>query len=264
VSSATSPYPTSPGAKAIVVSRSEATATSDPEARKTRAIGPAIATSAAAASAVAAKYLAQPDARSAAFIGCGVQGRAHVAAISRVRRLDRVVLFDSDVKNAMTCANELQKSHSFEISVARDVRSATRASSIIVTSTPSTRAFMSREDVAPGAFIAAVGADSEQKHEISADLLKSAVIVVDDLDQCASIGDLHHAIDAGLLSRTDVAATLAEVVAGTNPGRTKAEDIVVFDSTGVAIEDVAAAAIVFERAERDPGHLGSGFSFASA
>ena len=127
----------------------------------------------AATSAVAAKYLARADAKTATFIGCGVQGRAHVAAISCVLTLERVVLFDIDHQTADALANELANSYPFEISVAADLQGATRASSIIVTSTPSNDAFLGPDDVTPGAFIAAVGADNEHKHELHPELLTS-------------------------------------------------------------------------------------------
>lgn len=96
--------------------------------------------------------------------------------------------------------------------------------------------------------MAAVGADNEHKHEIEPELLRASAVIVDDLEQCATIGDRHHAIDAGLLTRGDVRATLGDVIAGQKRGRLDDDEIIVFDSTGVAIEDVAAAALTYERA----------------
>lgn len=100
----------------------------------------------------------------------------------------------------------------------------------------------------PGTFIAAVGADSEDKQELEPALLCSSKIVVDILEQSATIGELHHALEAGCVSRDDVHAELGEIVAGRKPGRTSDEEIIIFDSTGMALQDVAAAAIVYERA----------------
>jgi ornithine cyclodeaminase/alanine dehydrogenase-like protein (mu-crystallin family) len=102
--------------------------------------------------------------------------------------------------------------------------------------------------VVPGTFVAAVGADSADKQELDPRLMAEAVIVVDVLEQCASIGDLHHALEAGVLTRETVHAELADVVSGRKPGRRSGQEITVFDSTGTAIEDVAAAAVVYERA----------------
>jgi ornithine cyclodeaminase/alanine dehydrogenase-like protein (mu-crystallin family) len=107
---------------------------------------------------------------------------------------------------------------------------------------------LGREHVAPGSFVAAVGADNENKQELDAALMAAATVVVDSLEQCATIGDLHHALAQGLLSKADVHAQLAEVVAGRKPGRRSADEITIFDSSGVAIEDVAAAAVVYEKA----------------
>ena len=102
--------------------------------------------------------------------------------------------------------------------------------------------------IKPGTFIAAVGADNPEKQELEPELMASAKIVVDILEQCASSGDLHHAIRAGTVSRSDVHAELGEVVAGKKPGRTSQEETIIFDSTGMALQDVAAAALVYEKA----------------
>lgn len=157
-------------------------------------------------------------------------------------------LFDVDEERATCFARELRAQHTFNVTVAPALRDATRASEIIVTMTPATQHFLGVDHVPPGAFVAAVGADNEHKRELELSLLREAAVVVDDTEQCASMGDLHHAIEAGVVTRDDVRATLAEVVAGVKRGRLRDEEIVVFDSTGVAIEDVAAASIVFERA----------------
>lgn len=211
----------------------------------------------AAASAVATKYLARRDACTATFVGCGVQARAHMAAISTVRDLELTFVFDIDDRKAGRFADEMRTLYPFEIRVTDDLHRATTVSEIVVTTTSSTKVFIGLGHISPGTFIAAVGADNEHKQEIEPALMQASAIVVDDLDQCATIGDLHHAIEAGLITRNEVRATLGEVVAGVSPGRLTDEEIVIFDSTGVAIEDVAAASIAYERAQID----GSGHAF---
>jgi ornithine cyclodeaminase/alanine dehydrogenase-like protein (mu-crystallin family) len=210
----------------------------------------------AAASAVAASLLARRDGRTATFIGCGVQARAHVAAIAAVRELSRAFVFDLDEKKARAFASEMQTLHSFEVQVATELGTATRASDIVVTTTSAKKAFLGRDHLSSGAFVAAVGADNEHKQEIEVDLLRTSVIVADDLEQCAAIGDLHHALQAGVVTRGDVRASLEQVVAGVKPGRLSEDEIIIFDSTGVPIEDVAAAAIVYERALAENSGLG--------
>ncbi|HJP59384.1 MAG TPA: ornithine cyclodeaminase family protein [Gemmatimonadaceae bacterium] len=203
----------------------------------------------AAATAVAAKWLALPKSSSVAVVGCGVQARAHVAALLKVRPLKRLHAFDADRAAADSFCADMESAYGIECRVEPSAREAVRAAQIVVTLTPSRTPIISAADVGLGTFVAAVGADSENKHEIGVDLLRSAVIVVDDLDQCATIGDLHHAIQAGALKLADVRASLDQIVTGHLRGRVDDKEVIVFDSTGVAIEDAAAAAIVYEKAE---------------
>ena len=93
-----------------------------------------------------------------------------------------------------------------------------------------------------------MGADSEDKQELDSSLLVSNKVVVDLLDQCASIGELHHALEQGLVTKADVYAELGDVIAGKKVGRTSDDEIIIFDSTGTALQDVVAAAIVYGRA----------------
>jgi alanine dehydrogenase len=201
-----------------------------------------------AATAVAARHLARADARSAAIIGCGVQGRVQLRAVSRVRSLERVRLYDRDHRRAEEMARELARELTAEITVADDPRAAARPSDIVVTCTAAHEPILSAGDVMAGTFVAGVGADHPEKNELAPALLAASRVVVDVLDQAATIGDLHHALAAGAMTRDDVAAELGAVVAGRSPGRTSPEETFVFDSTGMALQDVAAAALVYERA----------------
>jgi len=202
----------------------------------------------AAASAVAAKWLARKDASTATICGCGSQGREQLRALARVLPLKRAYAFDADEAVAQAYARELSAELGIEVTAVRDHADAVRSSDVCVTCTPSRAPFLLREHVGPGTFVAAVGADSPDKQELEPRLMAEARVVVDVLEQCASIGDLHHALEAGVLSREDVHAELADVVTGRKPGRRTDEEITIFDSTGTALEDVAAAAVVYEKA----------------
>lgn len=202
----------------------------------------------AATSAVAASLLARTDASTVAFVGCGVQARAHLDALRHVRAIRRILAVDPDPDAVEEFSVFARAVGDVEVTVAPSIPAAARASDIIVTTTPSQRALLDIGDVSPGAFVAAVGADNEHKQEIAPALLRTAVVIVDDLEQCVRFGDLHHALAAGVMRREDVRASLDQVVSGTRPGRLGDAEVVVFDSTGLAIEDVAAAALVYERA----------------
>jgi ornithine cyclodeaminase/alanine dehydrogenase-like protein (mu-crystallin family) len=203
----------------------------------------------AAASAVAAKWLALENAYTLAVIGCGIQARAHVEALLQVRPIRRLRAYDLDSAATAAFCSEMRSAHGVDCASSTTVHEATAGSAIVVTTTPSKQPIIGLDDVDRGTFIAAVGADSEDKQELSVDLLRSAVIVVDDIDQCARIGDLHHAIHAGAMTISEVRASLDEVVSQRIAGRRDDSEIIIFDSTGVAIEDAAAAAVVYDKAQ---------------
>jgi alanine dehydrogenase len=197
---------------------------------------------------VAAKFLARRDARGATVVGCGVQGELQLAAIAAVLPLERAWVLDSDHERAESMAARASATLGLRVEAVKDLRAALGESDVCVTCTPVRRAFLTRADVGPGMFIAAVGADSQGKQELEPELVASATLVVDVLDQCAEIGELQHALAAGLMTRSQVHAELADVVVGRRAGRTRADEIIVFDSSGTALQDVAAAITVYEKA----------------
>jgi alanine dehydrogenase len=201
-----------------------------------------------AATAVAAKYLARRDARTASIVGCGVQGELQLAAIAAVLPLERAWVLDNDYECAESMAVRASASLGLRVEAATDLRAALRQSDVCVTCTPARRAFVTTADVPPGMFIAAVGADSQGKQELEPALVASATLVVDVLNQCAEIGELQHVLAAGLMTRAQVHAELADVVVGRRPGRTRDDEITIFDSSGTALQDVAAAIAVYEKA----------------
>src|SRR5262249_15259913 len=202
----------------------------------------------AAASAVAARHLARPDARALAVIGCGRQGRMHLRALVHVRPgLQRVVLADADRGRSAELA-AAARALGREAEVAPTPAAAAREADVVVTCTPSRAPLLRPGDLRPGAFLAAGGAASPDKQEVDPALMRASRVVVDVLAQGLAMGDLYHAVRAGAMAAEDVAAELADVVAGRRPGRSSADDVVIFDSTGTALEDVAAAGLAYERA----------------
>jgi alanine dehydrogenase len=201
-----------------------------------------------AATAIAAKYLARPDSKVATICGCGNQGRVQLRAIKTVLPIEQSFAFDADRTHAMTFAAELSSELQIRIQPTDDLPSALKRSDVCVTCTPAKRYLIQSQDVPAGMFIAGVGADNPEKQELDPALMASSKVVADVLEQCATIGDLHHALEKGLLQKTQVHAELGEIVAGKKPGRTSREEITIFDSTGMALQDVAAAIEVYEKA----------------
>jgi ornithine cyclodeaminase/alanine dehydrogenase-like protein (mu-crystallin family) len=215
----------------------------------------------AAASAVAAKYLARKNSSVATICGCGEQGRAQLRALHSVLPLNKIHAFDLDDRAATDLAAELSHELRIDIEPVRDLSSAIQNSDICVTCTPADEFFVGKEDVALGTFIAAVGADDAHKQEIDPALIATAKVVADSLEQSCTIGDTHHAIAKGLMRKEDVYAQLGEIVAGKKSGRTTGDEIFIFDSTGVAIEDAVAAAAAYEKAQT--AGIGTYFQFAA-
>jgi ornithine cyclodeaminase/alanine dehydrogenase len=213
-----------------------------------------------AATAVAAKYLAHESASVATVIGCGIQGRVQLLALAEVLPLKTVFAFDTDHGQTNRFVRQLREETNIDVVAVKDFADATLSSRVIVSCTSSRVPFLRREHVSPGTFIAAVGADNNDKQELDPDLLAQAKVIVDVIEQCATIGELHHALEAGVMTRGDVVGQLGAIVNGTERPEFSSDDIVIFDSTGSAIQDVAAAGIIYERARS--GGIGLWMEFA--
>ena len=225
-----------------------------------------------AATAVAARYLARADSHVVTICGCGNQGRVQLAALRRVLPIQQVFAFDQDPAQAQDFVEWVEQAFrpaleaaenptALAAEVATDLASSIARSDVVITCTPSKRFFLRRDHVRPGTFIAAVGADNPEKQELDPTLLKGNRLVTDITEQCAAIGDLHHAIEQGVATRADVYAELGELAAGRKPGRTSDSEITIFDSTGAALQDVAAAIVVYEKALRSG--VGATLDFAA-
>jgi ornithine cyclodeaminase/alanine dehydrogenase-like protein (mu-crystallin family) len=202
----------------------------------------------AAASALAARHLARRPWTTLAICGCGAQAEAQLLALFAEGRPDRVMVYDIDPDKAAAFADAVNRATGITIKVASKAEQCFAEADVVATCTSAKRYFVTRDMVRPGTFIAAVGADHEHKQEIEPALLAAAKVVTDITAQAAAIGDLHHAIAAGAMSAEDVHAELGDIICGRKPGRESDEEVIVFDSTGTGIQDVAAAIAAYERA----------------
>ena len=200
----------------------------------------------AAATALAARHLARPESRTVMICGCGALGRAHLDALIGILPLERLFAWDRRRDRARALAAEARSAGL--AAEAADSLAAARRCDLIVTCTTSAEPFLDADLVSPGSFVAAVGADSPHKSEIDPRLFARSLVVVDSLDQCLAMGDLRHAVAAGTIAPNGVHAGLAELVSGRKKGRTSAEEIIMFDSTGIAVQDVACASMIYDRA----------------
>ena len=202
----------------------------------------------AAASAVAAKHLARTRISRLLICGCGAQAAAQLRAMLCVREPEVILAHDLDAEKAQRFAATMAAETGKDVRASSDLRAAAAQSELIVTCTTARRYFITVDMAQPGTFIAAVGADNDDKQEIDPALMARSLVVTDLTQQAARIGDLHHALEAGVMRLQDVHAELGEVVAGLKHGPTHDLQIVIFDSTGTGLQDVAAAVAVYRAA----------------
>lgn len=215
----------------------------------------------AATTALAAGLLAHDDVDTVTICGCGNQGSEHLRYITRVRPIRRAYAWDINPERAERFAACLSSELKIEVVPAASLAESMQESGICITCTPARQAFIMPEHVHAGMFIAAVGADSPDKQEIDPAVLASSTLIVDIVEQCAHVGELHHALDAGVMSVDDVHANLGEVLTARKAGRMRDDEVIVFDATGTALQDVAAAAAAYTRAKADD--TGALFDFFS-
>jgi ornithine cyclodeaminase len=202
----------------------------------------------AAAGAVAARWLAKPHTPNVAVIGAGEQARLQLQALSMVRKVERVKVWARNRASAERFAAEVNAQFQLACDVARDVRHAVAEADIAITTTPSTEPLIHADDLHPGLHITAMGSDAEHKNEIAPQALAAARYVCDRVTQTRVLGELHHAIEAGVVDTNAPHAELGQVIAGQAQGRTSDSDITLCDLTGTGAQDTAIATLAVTRA----------------
>ena len=214
----------------------------------------------AAAGAVAAKHLSRPDSAIAAILGAGMQSRLQMKALMLVRPIREARIWARDASKAQALANELSAELGIPATAITEAESAVAGADIIVTTTPSTTPILKTDWLEPGQHVTAMGSDAEHKNELEPSIIGSAdLYVADSLAQTRRLGELHHAIEAGLVAAAADFPELGQIVAGQRTGRMNARQITVADLTGTGIQDTAIATLAFERAAA----AGAGTTFES-
>ena len=202
-----------------------------------------------AAAAIASKYLARKNPRTMGVIGAGYQ--AYTQILAHAELFGALSISASDISRAAVdrLAQSLPHFSIKNCSVQEAV-----ASDVVCTLTPSRSPVVKREWIRPGTHINAVGADAPGKQELEPSILKEAIVVIDDLEQASHSGEINVPIQKGMYSIDEIYGTLPEIVAGKKKGRTDSKAITVFDSTGIAVEDIAVAKLLFEKAQQTGGY----------
>lgn len=212
-----------------------------------------------AAGAVSVRALARPDARRVAVLGTGNQARMQIRAIREVMQIDQIHAWGRSPENVSTFAAEIEADYGIPVSAEETAEAAVAQADVVVTTTRASGVVLRAGWLRPGTHVVAIGADQPGKQELDPELFRDARVVVDSAVQCSEKGELQHALAAGIVSGPD--AEIGEVLLGRKPGRESDEQITIFDSTGMAIQDNTTAAALL-RLARERG-IGTSFDFLS-
>ncbi|HXV94095.1 MAG TPA: hypothetical protein VD813_12395 [Pseudonocardia sp.] len=200
-----------------------------------------------AAGALAADLLARPDATAVGLVGAGAQARFQIEALLDVRPVRTVRIWNRTGRRAQDLAGRLAGEFDLDATAVGTVEEAVCEADIVVTTTASREPLVFARWLRPGTHVTAVGSDFPDKQELSVDVLARAdVVAADRVASCARVGELHHALEAGVLA-VDAVVELAELAAGTARGRTGEDQITVADQCGLGVYDAAMAELVLTR-----------------
>jgi alanine dehydrogenase len=202
----------------------------------------------AAVGALATRTLARPNSRKLAVLGAGTQGRfqllSHKLALPN---LEQVSIWSLDEDLAWQVKQDLEPQLGVEIKVCPDPKSAVQDADVIVTTTPSRKPLVQSEWVSEGVHFTCIGADASGKQELDPAILRRARVFLDDMAQGMESGEVNVPLQKGLLKPEDIIGELGEVLIGKKDGRTSDDEITVFSSTGLAIQDIACGAVVLRK-----------------
>jgi alanine dehydrogenase len=202
-----------------------------------------------AAGGVAAKYLARKDSSVIALVGCGAQARTQLLALKEFFKIRSVCVWGNKIEYAKKFVRDTRRMD-LKIEIKESIRDCVKDADIVVTTTPTRRPIVKSEWIRPGTHINAIGADAKGKEELDPRLLKRSKVIVDDRAQACHSGEINIPISKGIITEKDIHASLGEIVIGKKKGRTSPKEITIFDSTGLAIQDVAVADLVYKKAVR--------------
>jgi alanine dehydrogenase len=204
-----------------------------------------------AAGAVAASVLARKDSRNVGIIGTGTQGRMQLLALREIFDIQNAKVWNINRSSAARYQDQMSKMLSIDIEVVDTPGAVVSGADILVTATPSREALINEDVIHEGLHINAIGADGPGKQELDPKIMtRVSKIVVDSISQCREIGEIQHALRLGLIKESSIHAEIGEIINGNKPGRETESEITIFDSTGLSVQDIAAARMVLETAKK--------------
>ena len=212
-----------------------------------------------ACGAVSVKALARKDAKRIASIGTGNQARMQVRAIREVMRIEQIHAWDSSPESLARYKADIESAYGIPVVMAGSARAAVEQADILITTTRGTGSLVQAAWIKPGTHIVAIGTDQRGKQEFEPEIFRTAKVVNDSIAQCTDKGETWHPLDKNIIAKQDIHAEIGEILLGKKPGRESDEEITMFDSTGMAIQDNTTAARIYRNALEQ--RVGTFFSF---
>lgn len=205
-----------------------------------------------AAGAVATKYLSRQDSKAAAFIGAGAQARTQLEALLITRPgICEFTVFDADDDKMKSFAMIAKSKFNLNVQCAKSVEDAVRNADIVTTTTPVRTPIVKAEYIRRGTHINAFGADASGKQELKPEILRQSRIVIDNWEQASHSGEINVPLSKGVITRQDIYGDIGEIITGKKQARQSPDQITIFDSTGLSIQDISVAAEVYRRLVQD-------------
>lgn len=212
-----------------------------------------------AAGAVSVKALARKDAKRVTSIGTGNQARMQIRAISQVMKIEELHAWDHHADSLASFKADIEREFGIPVVVANSKQEAVEQADILITTTRGKGSVVEAAWVKPGTHIVAIGTDAKGKQEFEPEIFRHAKAVVDSILQCSEKGEIQHALRLNILSKDGIHAEIGEVLLGKKPGRTSDEEITIFDSTGMAVQDNTTSNKIYQNALAH--NVGSFFEF---
>ena len=212
-----------------------------------------------AAGAVSVKALARKNAQTIASIGTGNQARMQIRAINEIMKIEKIHAWDSTPETGWKYKADIERELGIPVIVASSKKEAVEQADILVTTTRGTGSLVEADWVKPGTHIVAIGTDQRGKQELDPELFRNAKIIVDSLSQCTEKGETWHPLNKNIIAKDDIHGEIGEILLGRKPGRERDDEITIFDSTGMAIQDNTTATKIYSNAIAN--NVGTFFQF---
>lgn len=212
-----------------------------------------------AAGAVSVKALARKNARTITSIGTGNQARMQIRAINEIMKIEQIHAWDSTQETSSKYKADIEREFGIPVIVASSNKEAVEQADILITTTRGKGSLVEADWVKPGTHIVAIGTDQRGKQELDPEIFRNAKVVVDSISQCTKKGETWHPLNKNIIAKDDIHGEIGEVLLGRKPGRESDDEITIFDSTGMAIQDNTTASKIYQNAVAN--NVGTYFQF---